>query len=76
MGIYLFNTDFLFEQLHKDAANPASSRDFGKDIIPSIIGSHRSTPIRSSIPRQARSRTGATSARSTHSGKATWSWCP
>jgi len=40
MGIYLFDTDFLFEQLHRDAANPASSRDFGKDIIPSIIGSH------------------------------------
>ena len=40
MGIYLFNTEFLFEQLHRDAANPASSRDFGKDIIPSIIGSH------------------------------------
>ena len=40
MGIYLFNTDFLFAQLQQDAANPASSRDFGKDIIPSIIGSH------------------------------------
>jgi glucose-1-phosphate adenylyltransferase len=41
MGIYLFNTDFLFQQLHRDAADPASSRDFGKDIIPSIIGRHR-----------------------------------
>ena len=41
MGIYLFNTDFLFEQLHRDAADPASSRDFGKDIIPSIIGGRR-----------------------------------
>jgi glucose-1-phosphate adenylyltransferase len=40
MGIYLFNTGFLFEQLHRDAASPASSRDFGKDIIPAIIGSH------------------------------------
>ena len=37
MGIYVFDTDFLFEQLHKDAARPHSSRDFGKDIIPSII---------------------------------------
>ncbi|MEN9425567.1 MAG: glucose-phosphate adenylyltransferase, partial [Pseudomonadota bacterium] len=35
MGNYIFNTDFLFEQLHKDAENPDSSRDFGKDIIPS-----------------------------------------
>ncbi|QQZ27538.1 glucose-1-phosphate adenylyltransferase [Thiothrix subterranea] len=40
MGNYIFNTDFLFEQLHKDAANPASSRDFGKDIIPSLIAEH------------------------------------
>lgn len=39
MGIYIFNKDFLFEQLHKDAANPDSSRDFGKDIIPSLIES-------------------------------------
>ena len=40
MGIYLFNTDYLFAQLQRDAADPGSSRDFGKDIIPSIIGSH------------------------------------
>lgn len=40
MGNYIFNTDFLFEQLHKDAANPESSRDFGKDIIPSLIAEH------------------------------------
>ncbi|WML91179.1 glucose-1-phosphate adenylyltransferase [Thiothrix lacustris] len=40
MGNYIFNTDFLFEQLHKDAANKDSSRDFGKDIIPSIIAEH------------------------------------
>ncbi len=37
MGNYIFNTDFLFEQLLKDAANPQSTHDFGKDIIPSII---------------------------------------
>lgn len=40
MGNYIFNTDFLFEQLHKDAENKESSRDFGKDIIPSIIAEH------------------------------------
>jgi glucose-1-phosphate adenylyltransferase len=40
MGNYIFNTDFLFEQLQKDADNPESSRDFGKDIIPSIIADH------------------------------------
>jgi glucose-1-phosphate adenylyltransferase len=37
MGNYLFNTDFLYEQLIKDADDPKSSHDFGNDIIPSII---------------------------------------
>jgi len=37
MGNYLFNTEFLYEQLIKDADEPNSSHDFGKDIIPSII---------------------------------------
>ncbi len=37
MGIYVFTTKFLFEQLERDAADPASSRDFGKDIIPYLV---------------------------------------
>ena len=37
MGIYVFETKFLFEQLRRDAADPESSRDFGKDIIPYIV---------------------------------------
>ena len=37
MGIYVFNTAFLFELLRRDAADPASSRDFGKDIIPYVV---------------------------------------
>ncbi|NOY67155.1 MAG: glucose-1-phosphate adenylyltransferase [Gammaproteobacteria bacterium] len=37
MGIYIFNRDFLFDQLIKDADNPESSHDFGADVIPSII---------------------------------------
>lgn len=41
MGIYVFNTSFLFEQLLKDADTPGSSHDFGKDIIPSAIGRYR-----------------------------------
>ena len=41
MGIYLFNTKFLFEQLIRDADAPYSAHDFGKDIIPSIIESYR-----------------------------------
>jgi glucose-1-phosphate adenylyltransferase len=41
MGNYVFNTEFLFEQLEKDAAQEGSSGDFGNDIIPRIIESHR-----------------------------------
>lgn len=40
MGIYLFQRDFLMELLKQDAASPASTHDFGKDIIPSLIGDH------------------------------------
>ncbi|MGB0988141.1 MAG: glucose-1-phosphate adenylyltransferase [Pseudoalteromonas spongiae] len=40
MGNYVFNTEFLFEQLKKDAQNSCSGRDFGHDIIPSIIEEH------------------------------------
>ena len=41
MGIYVFNTQFLFEQLIKDRDTPRSSHDFGKDIIPAVIGKYR-----------------------------------
>ena len=41
MGIYIFNSSFLFEQLIKDADTPNSSRDFGKDIIPSVINNYK-----------------------------------
>ena len=37
MGIYVFHTRFLMELLRRDAADPSSSRDFGKDIIPYIV---------------------------------------
>jgi len=41
MGIYVFNTGFLFEQLIKDADSNYSGHDFGHDIIPSIIRNYR-----------------------------------
>ncbi len=41
MGIYIFTARFLFEQLCRDATEPGSQHDFGKNIIPSIIDSHR-----------------------------------
>lgn len=37
MGIYIFNTRFLLQQLNEDAANPESSHDFGKNIIPKMV---------------------------------------
>ena len=37
MGIYVFRTRFLIDQLRRDAADPRSSHDFGKDIIPYLV---------------------------------------
>jgi glucose-1-phosphate adenylyltransferase len=37
MGIYVFNTGFLFDMLDKDIREPHSSHDFGKDIIPAAV---------------------------------------
>ncbi len=41
MGIYVSSARFLFEQLCLDATRNGSRHDFGRDIIPSIIESHR-----------------------------------
>jgi glucose-1-phosphate adenylyltransferase len=41
MGIYVFDTDFLIDQLRRDAADASSSHDFGKDIIPYIVSNGR-----------------------------------
>ena len=37
MGIYVFDTEFLAEELRRDAADTDSSHDFGKDIIPRLV---------------------------------------
>ncbi|MBC7983121.1 MAG: glucose-1-phosphate adenylyltransferase [Candidatus Obscuribacterales bacterium] len=37
MGIYLFNADFLYRLLREDASRTDSSRDFGHDILPSLV---------------------------------------
>jgi glucose-1-phosphate adenylyltransferase len=41
MGIYVFNAEFLYEQLYTDSRSKTSSHDFGKDIIPSLIKTHK-----------------------------------
>jgi glucose-1-phosphate adenylyltransferase len=37
MGIYVFNTEFLYEQLIRDADSAESTHDFGKDIVPWVV---------------------------------------
>ena len=39
MGVYIFNTSYLFVELARDLANPASSHDFAKDIVPRAVHS-------------------------------------
>ena len=41
MGIYVFTARFLFDQLCQDATRSDSAHDFGRNIIPSIIHTHR-----------------------------------
>ena len=41
MGIYVFDADYLYQLLDEDLANPASSHDFGKDVIPRAVGEGR-----------------------------------
>jgi glucose-1-phosphate adenylyltransferase len=60
MGIYVFHTKFLMDQLRRDAAEKETSHDFGKDIIPHIVKNgkavaHRfaTSCVRSSFEREA-----------------------
>ncbi len=46
MGIYVFHTRFLMDLLRRDAADPNSSRDFGKDIIPYIVANGKAVAHR------------------------------
>ena len=41
MGIYVFNAQFLYEQLIRDADERNSAHDFGKDIIPYLVSRYR-----------------------------------
>ncbi len=48
MGIYVFSTNFLFDQLCRDATDPHSQHDFGKNILPQLLSTHlvRAYPFR------------------------------
>ncbi|MCI6152316.1 MAG: glucose-1-phosphate adenylyltransferase [Fusobacterium perfoetens] len=41
MGIYIFNWKVLKQALIEDEANEKSSNDFGKDIIPKLLGENK-----------------------------------
>jgi len=41
MGIYVFDAAYLYQLLEEDLADPASSHDFGKDVIPRVVGQGR-----------------------------------
>ena len=41
MGIYVFNAQFLYEQMIRDADDTRSSHDFGKDVVPYIVPRYR-----------------------------------
>jgi len=38
MGNYIFSTNLLLRELDADAQNPGSTHDFGRDILPSLVG--------------------------------------
>jgi glucose-1-phosphate adenylyltransferase len=38
MGVYAFTADFLYAELERDHRDPSSSHDFGRDVIPSLVG--------------------------------------
>ena len=76
MGNYIFNTEFLYEQVIKDADSPDTNHDFGKDVIPSIIKDYRFTPTLFATRRRRNRLTGGTWVRSMLSGKRTWNSCP
>jgi glucose-1-phosphate adenylyltransferase len=41
MGIYVFNTEVLLRLLQADAQDPASSHDFGREVIPASLNQAR-----------------------------------
>lgn len=41
MGIYVFNAKLLMHELCEDALSDTSSHDFGKDLLPQLIQSHK-----------------------------------
>ena len=43
MGIYIFNAEYLYRELARDALDDQSSHDFGKDIIPNAVRNNQAS---------------------------------
>lgn len=41
MGIYVFELGLLAQELERDAADPRSAHDFGRDLLPALVGRAR-----------------------------------
>ncbi|MEJ2092648.1 MAG: sugar phosphate nucleotidyltransferase [Syntrophobacterales bacterium] len=62
MGVYIFKAEVLVQEVIADAKSSDSKHDFGRNIIPRMVGKKRSSPILSRTRRPANPRTGGTSA--------------
>ena len=62
MGVYVFETRYLFDLLERDSANPDSSNDFGRDLIPTIVREGKAVAHRFA----------ASCVRSTHEAESYW----
>ena len=76
MGIYVFETGFLIDLLRRDAADPDSDHDFGKNLIPHVVGNgkavaHRFLGLLRHDGLRGRAPTGVMSAPSIPSGAPT-----
>jgi glucose-1-phosphate adenylyltransferase len=41
MGIYVFDAEYLYRLLDEDLADPTSTHDFGRDVIPRVVAERR-----------------------------------
>ncbi|AMW05954.1 glucose-1-phosphate adenylyltransferase [Gemmatimonas phototrophica] len=46
MGIYVFKTSFLADLLRRDAVDPHTTHDFGKDLIPYVVANGKAVAHR------------------------------
>ena len=79
MGIYFFNTDVLLTALQEDAQNPASTHDFGRDVIPALLNRARVVAYDFRDMNDKAAATGAMWVRWTPTTPPTWTWstcCP